>query len=110
METQEIEKKLKAIIADKFGVAEADITSESSYTGDLGADSLDFVELIMEVKNVFGIKVADTKENWEALASQISNSRTGPTLNLRRALSSIISCGRSVLATLQNSQSSSAAL
>ena len=44
----EIESKVKEIIADKLGVDEADVKPEASFTNDLGADSLDTVELIME--------------------------------------------------------------
>ena len=44
----EIEAKVKEIIVDKLGVDEADVTPEASFTNDLGADSLDTVELIME--------------------------------------------------------------
>ena len=44
----EIESKVKAIIVDKLGVDEADVKAEASFTNDLGADSLDTVELIME--------------------------------------------------------------
>ena len=44
----EIESKVKAIIVDKLGVDEAEVKPEASFTNDLGADSLDTVELIME--------------------------------------------------------------
>ena len=44
----EIEAKVKEIIVDKLGVDAADVTPEASFTNDLGADSLDTVELIME--------------------------------------------------------------
>ena len=55
----EIESKVKAIIVDKLGVDEAEVSAEKSFTGDLGADSLDTVELIMEFENVFGIDIPD---------------------------------------------------
>ena len=51
----EIEAKVKDIIVDKLGVDEADVKPEASFTNDLGADSLDTVELIMEFEKVFGI-------------------------------------------------------
>ena len=57
----EIESKVKAIIVDKLGVDEADVKPEASFTNDLGADSLDTVELIMEFEKEFGISVPDDK-------------------------------------------------
>mgnify|MGYP000854497238 CR=1 FL=1 len=57
----EIESKVKAIIVDKLGVDEAEVKPESSFTNDLGADSLDTVELIMEFEKEFGISIPDDK-------------------------------------------------
>ena len=57
----EIEAKVKDIIVDKLGVDEADVKPEASFTNDLGADSLDTVELIMEFEKVFGISIPDDK-------------------------------------------------
>lgn len=55
----EIESKVKAIIVDKLGVDEADVVATASFTNDLGADSLDTVELIMEFEKEFGINIPD---------------------------------------------------
>ena len=55
----EIESKVKEIIADKLGVDEADVKPEASFTNDLGADSLDTVELIMEFEKSFDITIPD---------------------------------------------------
>ena len=55
----EIESKVKAIIVDKLGVEEAEVKPEASFTNDLGADSLDTVELIMEFEKEFGIQIPD---------------------------------------------------
>ena len=55
----EIESKVKEIIADKLGVDEADVKPEASFTNDLGADSLDTVELIMEFEKSFNITIPD---------------------------------------------------
>ncbi len=55
----EILEKVQAIIAEKLSVDAADVTPEKSFTNDLGADSLDTVELIMEFENVFGVKIPD---------------------------------------------------
>ena len=52
-------KRLKSIIADELGVDEDEVTSEASFTDDLGADSLDIVELIMAVEEAFEIEIPD---------------------------------------------------
>ncbi|MSP64297.1 MAG: acyl carrier protein [Ignavibacteria bacterium] len=55
----DIEAKVKEIIINKLGVDAAQITTEASFTNDLGADSLDTVELVMEFEKVFGITIPD---------------------------------------------------
>lgn len=55
----EIESRVKAIIVDKLGVDEAEVVETASFTNDLGADSLDTVELIMEFEKEFGINIPD---------------------------------------------------
>ena len=55
----EIEAKVKAIIVDKLGVEESQVTKEANFQTDLGADSLDTVEMIMEFEKEFGIKIPD---------------------------------------------------
>lgn len=55
----EVAAKVKAIIVDKLGVEEADVVATASFTNDLGADSLDTVELIMEFEKEFGISIPD---------------------------------------------------
>jgi len=57
----EIESKVKAIIVDKLGVDEASVTREASFTNDLGADSLDTVELIMELEKEFDIQIPEAE-------------------------------------------------
>ena len=59
MSSEEIFDKVKKIIVDKLGVAEANITLESSFIDDLGADSLDIVELIMALEEEFDIEIPD---------------------------------------------------
>jgi len=56
---KDIEAKVKAIIVDKLGVDESEITLDSNFTNDLGADSLDTVELIMEFEKEFDISIPD---------------------------------------------------
>jgi acyl carrier protein len=55
----DIASRVKAIIVDKLGVDESEVTSEASFTNDLGADSLDTVELIMEFEKEFNIGIPD---------------------------------------------------
>ena len=55
----EIAKKVTDIIVDKLGVEEAKVTREASFTNDLGADSLDTVELIMELEKEFDIQIPE---------------------------------------------------
>lgn len=55
----EIVSRVKAIIVDKLGVEESEVTETASFTNDLGADSLDTVELIMEFEKEFGISIPD---------------------------------------------------
>jgi acyl carrier protein len=57
----DIATKVKAIIVDKLGVDENEVTPEASFTNDLGADSLDTVELIMEFEKEFNIAIPDDK-------------------------------------------------
>ncbi len=55
----DIEAKVKEIIVEKLGVDEDEITAEASFTNDLGADSLDTVELIMEFEKEFDLTIPD---------------------------------------------------
>ncbi|MEL7585945.1 MAG: acyl carrier protein [Prolixibacteraceae bacterium] len=55
----DIASKVKAIIVDKLGVDESEVTNEASFTNDLGADSLDTVELIMEFEKEFDLAIPD---------------------------------------------------
>ncbi len=57
----DIASRVKAIIVDKLGVDENEVTPEASFTNDLGADSLDTVELIMEFEKEFNIDIPDDK-------------------------------------------------
>ena len=55
----EIASRVKAIIVDKLGVEESEVTNEASFTNDLGADSLDTVEFIMEFEKEFDVTIPD---------------------------------------------------
>ena len=55
----DIQEKVTAIIVDKLGVDAGEVNIEASFTNDLGADSLDTVELIMQLEEEFGIEIPD---------------------------------------------------
>jgi len=55
----DVASRVKAIIVDKLSVEESEVTNEASFTNDLGADSLDTVELIMEFEKEFNVSIAD---------------------------------------------------
>lgn len=55
----EIKEKVTNIIIDKLGVEASEVTAEASFTNDLGADSLDIVELVMEFENEFDMTIPD---------------------------------------------------
>ena len=63
----EIEEKVKQMIADKLNVELSQVTNEASFTNDLGADSLDTVELLMDFEKEFGVKIAE--EEAEKIAT-----------------------------------------
>jgi len=57
--SDEIEAKIKAIVAEQLGVDEAEISPETSFVNDLNADSLDTVELVMEFEDEFDVSIPD---------------------------------------------------
>ena len=67
MAAESTEQRIKEIIVEKLGVDMADITREASFTNDLGADSLDTVELIMEFEKEFDTTIPD--EDAEQIAT-----------------------------------------
>jgi len=69
----DIASRVKAIIVDKLGVDESEVTPEASFTNDLGADSLDTVELIMEFEKEFNIGIPDEQaENIATVGAAIA--------------------------------------
>ena len=68
----DVASRVHKIIIDKLGVDEADVTPEASFTNDLGADSLDTVELIMEFEKEFNISIPDEQaENIQTVGAAI---------------------------------------
>ncbi|MEI7594275.1 MAG: acyl carrier protein [Bacteroidota bacterium] len=66
----DIATRVKAIIVDKLGVDETEVTTEANFTNDLGADSLDTVELIMEFEKEFNIAIPDDQAEKIATVGQ----------------------------------------
>jgi len=59
MQRDELLKKVKSIVADKLSIGEEQITEQASFIDDLGADSLDTVELVMALEDEFGLDIPD---------------------------------------------------
>ena len=73
LEMSEIKTKVISIIVDKLGVEESEVNNEASFTNDLGADSLDTVELIMEFEKEFNIAIPDDQaENIQTVGDAVS--------------------------------------
>jgi acyl carrier protein len=69
----DIASKVKGIIVEKLGVDESEVTPEASFTNDLGADSLDTVELIMELEKEFNVSIPDEQaENITTVGQAIN--------------------------------------
>jgi acyl carrier protein len=56
----EVFEKVKSVVVEQLGVSEDEVTKEASFTDDLGADSLDTVELVMALEEEFGTEIADS--------------------------------------------------
>ena len=68
----DIKSKVVSIIVDKLGVEESEVSNEASFTNDLGADSLDTVELIMEFEKEFNIAIPDDQaENIQTVGDAV---------------------------------------
>lgn len=68
----EISEKVVQIIIDKLGVDGSEVTNEASFTNDLGADSLDTVELIMEFEKEFDVSIPDEQaENIQTVGQAV---------------------------------------
>jgi acyl carrier protein len=73
MERDEIMDKVKGVIVDQLNVDEADVVEDASFIDDLGADSLDIVELVMALEEEFGISIPDEEaENIKTVGDAIA--------------------------------------
>jgi len=71
MDINEIQKKVNDIVVKKLGVEESQITPEASFTKDLGADSLDTVELILEFEKEFNISIDEADQGKVQTVGQV---------------------------------------
>jgi acyl carrier protein len=73
MEHDEIFDKVKEVIVDQLSVEEDDVTEDASFVDDLGADSLDIVELVMALEESFGISIPDEEaENIKSVGDAVA--------------------------------------
>lgn len=71
MSSEEIMEKVKKIIVEQLGVSETSVTDEASFIDDLGADSLDIVELIMALEEEFDIEIPDSEAEKVATVGDV---------------------------------------
>lgn len=72
MEREEIIEKVKVVIVEQLNVEEDDVTEDASFVDDLGADSLDIVELVMALEDKFGISIPDEEaENIKTVGNAV---------------------------------------
>lgn len=72
MTEQEVYEKIKAVVVEQLGVSESEVTKEASFVEDLGADSLDSVELLMALEEEFGTEISDEdSEKLKTIADTI---------------------------------------
>ncbi len=77
----EISEKVKAIIVDKLGVELSEVTEDANFNTDLGADSLDTVEMIMDFEKEFGISIPDEEaEKIKTVGEAISHIEAAVTI------------------------------
>ncbi len=70
---QDVQKRVNAILIDKLGIPESEITPDASFVRDLGIDSLDYAELVMEFEQTFDIKIPDDDaEKMQTIGQAVS--------------------------------------
>lgn len=70
---QDVQKRITAILIDKLGINESEITPDASFIKDLGIDSLDYAELVMEFEQTFDIKIPDDDaEKMQTIGQAVS--------------------------------------
>ena len=103
----EVAERVKAIIVDKLSVEETEVTNEASFTNDLGADSLDTVELIMEFEKEFGISIPDDQAEkittvGDAIAYIEANAKKSILLTKGMELKRVVVTGLGAITPLGN--------
>ncbi|MBS1486401.1 MAG: acyl carrier protein [Bacteroidetes bacterium] len=70
---QDVQAKINAILVEKLGIPESQITSDASFVKDLGIDSLDYAELVMEFEQTFDVKIPDDDaERMQTIGQAVS--------------------------------------
>jgi acyl carrier protein len=73
----DIDRKITEILVSKLGIAETEVTPDANFIKDLGIDSLDYAELVMEFEDAFGIKIPDNEaEKLETISEAIQYIRS----------------------------------
>mgnify|MGYP000742694070 CR=1 FL=1 len=89
--SEDVSSKVKKIVADHLGIDEAKVTEESSFIDDLGADSLDTVELVMAFEEEFGSEISDSEAEkiLTSTKEQISNEKMKALTELKNQVASL---------------------
>ena len=92
MSSEEVFEKVKGIIVEQLGVADTSVTMEASFIDDLGADSLDIVELVMALEEEFDIEIPDTDAEKVVTVGDVVEYIREKCLKLRTKVTSFFFC------------------
>ena len=81
--SEDVSSKVKKIVADHLGIDEAKVTEESSFIDDLGADSLDTVELVMAFEEEFGSEISEPNSSSKAITNSTVSKLSAPRSSMK---------------------------